>query len=87
MLGDTADKHAQELAQVVSGHQKLQGELKSRGESHASVSDRVVRLEKGLAEAAERQSRDSKSIYAKLDSFANRFSAVKGAWSSETPRV
>lgn len=87
MLGDTADKHAQELAQIASGHQKLQGELKSRGESHASVSDRVVRLEKGLAEATERQSRDSKSIYAKLDSFGNRFSAVKGAWSSETPRV
>jgi len=87
VLGDNADKHSQEIAQIVSGHQKLQGELKSRGDIHASVGDRVSKLERALADTAERQVRDSKVTQAKLDAFNNRFSVVKDAWGQETPRI
>jgi len=85
-IGDNAEKHARELAQLVSGHQKLSGDMKSRGDGHGAVVERVNKLEKVVGETAERQTRDSRAVKAKFESFISRLSAVKEAWVQETPR-
>merc|ERR1719491_670543 len=46
VIGDNADSHMSGLAEVVSIHQKLSGDLKSCGDSHSAVSDRVSKLER-----------------------------------------
>lgn len=86
VIGDNADKHASEIASVVSGHQKLYGELGSHGNNHASTAERVSKLEKAAVDVAQRQEREGRATQAKLDVMAKRFSIVKEAWGLETPR-
>jgi len=87
VLGDNAEKHAQELARLASNHQKLTGELKARSEVHSSVSERIATLEKACVDTAERQGREARATRAKFDAFTSRLTVVKDAWGRETPRI
>jgi len=87
VLGDNADKHAREVAEIASGHQKLHGSLKSQGDGHGAFVERVNKLEKAFAECTENQARQAKAITVRFDSFSNKLHAVSDAWTKSTPRV
>lgn len=86
VLHDSADKHARELSNMSTQHQKLTSELRARGDHHGTIAERLDRLENSMVEVAERHARDMKLVQTKWEHVSSRFQAIKGAWSMQTPR-
>lgn len=86
MVGDTADKHMQELAQVASGHHTLAGELRSREGQHGALVERVAGLEQGLSANTERVTAGLQAAEERVDKFTGRLAAIREAWTWQSPR-
>jgi len=81
IIGDTAEKHAKELAEAKSAATRVAQEVKAATETrHGSIAERLEGLEKNQGEASSKLSQELRATHSKIDQMYSRLSVVKDAW-------
>eukprot|EP00416_Gambierdiscus_australes_P013357 CAMPEP_0171121536 /NCGR_PEP_ID=MMETSP0766_2-20121228/102746_1 /TAXON_ID=439317 /ORGANISM="Gambierdiscus australes, Strain CAWD 149" /LENGTH=673 /DNA_ID=CAMNT_0011584321 /DNA_START=9 /DNA_END=2027 /DNA_ORIENTATION=+ len=79
LIGDSADKHALELAALKATANKHASDLKARESHHATLEERMRYIEKVLGDSADKHDQELRAAHAKLEQLHGRFQEERKA--------
>ncbi|CAE7507904.1 unnamed protein product [Symbiodinium natans] len=77
LLGESVDRHAQEIESAKTAQARLAGEAKAREAHHASVADRLGYIEQLVGDSFDRHSKEIQSSHSRLESLHARLAACE----------
>eukprot|EP00435_Cladocopium_sp_Y103_P070779 s15_g36.t1 len=77
MLGESVERHTQDLESAKSAHARLADESKVREAHHASVAERLNYIEQLVGDSFERHSKEIQSSHTRLETMHSRLTACE----------
>ncbi|CAE7302784.1 unnamed protein product, partial [Symbiodinium necroappetens] len=86
LLGESVDRHAQEIFKAKTAHAKLAGEAKAREAHHASVADRLGYIEQLVGDSFDKHSKEIQTSHSRLESLHSRLTACESQANQDSLR-
>ncbi|CAE7573833.1 unnamed protein product, partial [Symbiodinium sp. CCMP2456] len=86
LLGESVDRHAQEIESAKTAHAKLAGEAKAREAHHASVADRLGYIEQLVGDSFDKHSKEIQTSHSRLESLHSRLTACESQANQDSLR-